>query len=96
MAIITRWRMPPESWWGYSRTRWVGSGMPTERSRAMAVSRASPLSMSRWWRSDSVIWSPTFMTGLSEVIGSWKTMAISVPQRPRMALAPRPTTSVPS
>ena len=80
MAMVTRWRMPPESWWGYSFTRWAGSGMPTERSRAIAVSLASPLSMSRWWRSDSVIWLPTFITGLSEVIGSWKTMAISVPQ----------------
>src|ERR671935_64830 len=29
MAIITRWRMPPESWCGYSRTRRRASGMPT-------------------------------------------------------------------
>ena len=52
----------------------------------MAVSRASPLSMSRWWRSDSVIWSPIFMTGFSDVIGSWNTIAISVPQTPRISL----------
>ena len=41
MAIITRWRMPPESWCGYSRMRFSGSGMPTMRSistaRALAV-----------------------------------------------------------
>ena len=29
MAIMARWRMPPESWCGYSLTRWAGSGMPT-------------------------------------------------------------------
>jgi hypothetical protein len=48
MAITTRWRMPPESWWGYSRTRLAGSGMPTEVSRATASSLASALSMSMW------------------------------------------------
>ena len=31
-------------------------------------------------RSDSVIWRPIFITGFSDVIGSWKIMAISVPQ----------------
>ena len=40
MAMVTRWRMPPDSWWGYSLTRWPGSGMPTDASRAMAVSLA--------------------------------------------------------
>ena len=29
MAIITRWRIPPDSWCGYSPTRRCGSGMPT-------------------------------------------------------------------
>ena len=29
MAIITRWRMPPDSWWGYSFARRLASGMPT-------------------------------------------------------------------
>ena len=36
MAIITRWRMPPESWCGYSRTRRSGSGMPTSVSISTA------------------------------------------------------------
>ena len=74
MAIITRWRMPPESWNGYQRTRCSGEGIPTERSSSTAVDRASFLSMSRWRRSDSPIWSPIRLTGLRAVIGSWKIM----------------------
>ena len=37
MAIITRWRMPPESWCGYSRTRRAGAGMPTSVSISIAL-----------------------------------------------------------
>ena len=44
-----------------------------------AALRSSPSRM----RSDSVIWRPTRTTGLSAVIGSWKTMAICVPQTSR-------------
>ena len=34
IAIITRWRIPPDSWWGYSSTLRAGSEMPTSpRSR---------------------------------------------------------------
>ena len=58
MAIITRWRIPPESWWGYSFTRCSGEGMPTRRSisthRANASCREMVLS---WVRSISIIWS---------------------------------------
>jgi hypothetical protein len=54
--------------------------MCTDFSSARAVSRAWPLSMSVWTWSDSVIWRPMRITGLSEVIGSWNTMAIWVPQ----------------
>jgi hypothetical protein len=32
MAITTRWRMPPESWCGYSLARCAGAGMPTVSS----------------------------------------------------------------
>jgi hypothetical protein len=85
MEIVTRWRMPPDSWWGYSPRRWDGSGMPTELSSAIAVSWASTLSMSRWKRSDSVICRPILMTGLSEVIGSWKTIDISEPHTLRIS-----------
>ncbi len=48
MAMVTRWRMPPESWWGYSLKRRSGAGMPTEARPAMAASLASCLLMPRW------------------------------------------------
>ena len=35
-AIITRWRMPPDSWCGYSSKRRSASGMLTERSSVTA------------------------------------------------------------
>ena len=39
----------------------------------------------RWCsRIDSAIWSPTGNTGLSDVIGSWKIIAISAPRMPRI------------
>ena len=80
MAIITRWRMPPDSWNGYHRIRSSGEGMPTERRSSMALALASERSMPRWSRSDSVIWTPMRLTGLSAVIGSWKIMLSSAPQ----------------
>ena len=47
MAIMTRWRMPPDSSCGYCLRRWAGSGMPTRRSisiaRASARRAAEPL-----------------------------------------------------
>ncbi len=42
-----------------------------------------------WWsRIDSPIWSPTVKTGFSEVIGSWKIIAISAPRMSRIVAAP--------
>ena len=43
-----------------------------------------------------MIWRPIFMTGFSEVIGSWKIIAISVPQISRMAGGARSPISCPS
>ena len=73
IAIITRWRMPPDSWWGYSPMRRAGSGMPTRSSSSIARRRAAAPCSFWCWRSTSPIWRPTVSTGLSEVIGSWKT-----------------------
>ncbi len=57
--------------------------MPEARSRATRACRR----LSRSWKRSrlSVICAPIFMTGLSDVIGSWKTMAISLPADPRSA-----------
>ena len=85
IAIMTRWRMPPDNWCGYSRMRRRGSGMP----RRISVSTAS----SKAWRPErpwcsviaSMIWLPTVNTGLSEVIGSWKIIAMSLPRMARIS-----------
>ncbi len=36
IAIITRWRMPPDIWCGYSESRRTGSAMPTRASISTA------------------------------------------------------------
>ena len=36
MAMATRWRIPPESWCGYCRSRCSGAGMPTDASSSTA------------------------------------------------------------
>jgi hypothetical protein len=48
MAIMARWRMPPESWCGYSLSRRVGSGMPTRSSSSAARLRAASPFRPRW------------------------------------------------
>ena len=62
MAIMTRWRRPPESWCGYCLSRLAAAVMPTcssssmARSRAcaarhaLAVARAPPPADRRWCR----------------------------------------------
>ena len=74
MAIITRWRMPPESRWGYRRITAAASGSPTFlrsiRARAAASSFPNPM----WTRMLSVIWFPMVNTGFKDVRGSWKIM----------------------
>ena len=54
--------------------------MPTRFNASRGLARASPArdAVSRYWIS-SICW-PMLRTGLSEVIGSWKTMAMRVPR----------------
>ena len=85
MAIITRWRMPPESSCGYASIWRSGSGISTRRSNAMASLRAALPCSARCQRSTSPICVPTRMTGLSEVIGSWKIIAMSLPRSERIS-----------
>ncbi len=42
-----------------------------------------------------MIWAPIFSTGLSEVIGSWKIIAISAPRTRRSSSSVAPISSVP-
>ena len=97
MAIITRWRIPPESWCGYSSTRWAGAGMPTRSRSSTARARASFLLRPWWRRSTSPICRPMVRTGFREVIGSWKIIAMSLPRIFPYALSSPPASSrVPS
>ena len=80
MAIIARWRMPPESSCGYCFTRRSGAETPTALSDSMARSQASFFVASLWSRTASLIWSPIVKTGFRLVIGSWKIIAISPPR----------------
>jgi len=96
MAIITRWRMPPESWCGKSSRRRSGVAMPTRSSRPIARLRASVFGMDSCARMVSMIWSPMRNTGFSEVIGSWKIMPMDGPRSVRNSFFDIPTSSRPS
>src|SRR6266508_4114593 len=85
IAIITRWRMPPDSSCGYCLTRRSGLLIPTARIDSIALSQAAFLDSLWCWMTASEIWSPTVNTGLRLVIGSWKIMAMSLPRTWRIA-----------
>ena len=79
VAIITRWRMPPDSSYGYCFNRSFIWEIPTSSSsseaRTLARSRLTPARLTSTSRS----WAPTVFNGFRETIGSWKIMAISRP-----------------
>ncbi len=66
-----------------------GSGTRTDARSDTASSLAKSRVTSRWVWIDSVICLPIFITGFSEVIGSWKTIAMCEPQYSRICLGPR-------
>ena len=81
MAIMTRWRMPPDSWCGYSLEAPLGLGDADVVQQPLGGGHGAPCGACRGGASsDSVICVPIFITGFSDVIGSWKIIAISVPQ----------------
>ena len=59
MAIITRWRRPPDSWCGNWPSRMPGAVMPTRASRSAARSVAARWLVPLWRRSTSVSCEPT-------------------------------------
>ena len=64
IAIITRCRMPPDSWCGWLPSR--SAVMPTMASSSAALARAAALVMAGVWaRNTSVSWDPMDSTGLS-------------------------------
>ncbi len=60
-------------------------GIPTFRSIATASAAAAALESLWWRRITSMIWLPTEYTGEKLVMGSWKTMAISLPRIARIS-----------
>ena len=96
MAIMARWRSPPESWWGKSRARWGAEGIWTSSSISTVRAHASWRLVPPWASTAEAIWSPMENTGLSEVIGSWNTMAMRAPRTRRMASASMARRSSPS
>ena len=96
IAIMTRWRMPPDSWCGYSSARRAASGIPTWVSISIARLRASSPVIPPCVEIDSAIWLPQVKTGLSEVIGSWKIIEIAFPRTSRISSSGRSTRFLPS
>lgn len=72
IAIITRWRWPPDSSCGYADARAAGS--PTCSRRSPVFFRAPAGVAFLCSRIGSAIWSPTRCTALRECIAPWKTM----------------------
>ena len=98
MAIVTRWRMPPDSSCGYWRSRRSGSGMPTDfEEQRTACALASSFEQAEVVPQRLGDLAADRITGLSEVIGSWNTIAISVPQSaPQLGRGGRPIELRPS
>ena len=88
--------MPPDSWYGNFFNMASGSGIRTNDSSSMLRARAAFLSMPRRIRRPSAICDPTRRTGLSAVIGSWKIIAIPVPNSLRTCAGLIAVSSLPS
>src|SRR6478735_8741272 len=96
MAIMTRWRMPPENSCGKAFSLSLGLGIPTMARSSTARASLAVLLMVGWWMvSASMIWVPTVNTGVRDDNGSWKTMARSLPRYLHMALSLSPSNSRP-
>ena len=85
MAIMARWRIPPENSCGHWRARCSGCGMPTRRRRFTDSRKASFFEISRCVTKTSEIWFPTRWTGLRAVRGSWKIMLTLSPRNVRIS-----------
>src|SRR5215831_718621 len=96
IAIMTRCRIPPENWCGYSLRRSLGRGSPTRPSTSAARSIACSFDTSRWSCTASAICFPTVIVGLSEVSGSWKIIPISLPRTLRICSSDSPLICRPS
>jgi hypothetical protein len=71
-AMLTRWRCPPDSVWGYLSMRsTAGESFTCSSASITSFSRSLP-DLGPWMTSGSSTSSPTRMYGLNEENGSWK------------------------
>ena len=96
MAIMTRWRWPPENWCGKLLHPLLRIGdldqAAASRSRGRAPRCGSRRdAAARFPRSDR----RSVMTGLSDVIGSWKIIEISLPRMRRISSSRRAARFIP-
>ena len=96
IAIITRWRWPPESSCGKAASRCSGSGIPTRASSSSVRARAASAVIWLWSSSTSLICFSTRCSGFSDVIGSWKIIAMRSPRIFASRSSDAPTSSSPS
>ena len=80
MAIMTRWRWPPDNWCGKASIRFSGSRMPTLCNSSSTRTRTAFSSMRRCTRSTSPTCRSMVCSGLSDVIGSWKIIEMRSPR----------------
>ena len=83
MAIMARWRCPPDIWCGKLAARRAGSGMPVLASNSIAVCADWARVRACFSIKTSATCAPTVIKGLSAVMGSWKIMATLLPRTPR-------------
>ena len=96
MAIITRWRMPPENWCGIGVEAPLRIGDADQPQHIHGLLPRAPRGSDRSCSMiASPIWSPIVITGLSELIGSWKIMAMSRPRISGILLRGRSSRSTP-
>ena len=93
MAMTTRWRCPPESWWGWERRRPVGTR--TASSSSAARSSAGRRRRPSWVVRTSAICSRMVMRGLRAFMAAWGTRATSRQRSRRSSPVSRAGTSCP-
>ena len=75
---------PPAELVGIVLQSSLGVGDPDQGQQIRGPLKGLAVVIPRWSFRASESWNPMVSTGLSEVIGSWKTMAMSLPRTPRI------------
>jgi hypothetical protein len=70
IAIITRCCIPPLNSWGYLSPTWSASANPTLSNNSTTLLSVSIWSRFKCSEITSFTWSPIFMEGFNDVVGS--------------------------